>query len=161
MYEIDGARWVAPENIHLTLKFLGATPDDKLDEIEAAVEKAVSGFRKFYFSLDELGAFPSAKRARVIWVGIHHGANELIELSKAIENAMAPLGFEPENKAFKPHITLARIKNPKPIEAALSKVPAEGFSGRVINVDGVVIFESHLKRTGAEYEPARFIPLPG
>ncbi len=74
---------------------------------------------------------------------------------------MVPLGFEPESKVLKPHITLARIKNPKPIAAAFSKTPTEKFSGRVINVDGVTIFESHLKRTGAEYEPVRFIPLPG
>ncbi len=84
MDEVDGARWVAPENIHLTLKFLGTTSDDKLDEIAAAIEETVSNFRKFYFSLDGLGAFPSTKRARVIWVGVHHGANELIGLSKAI-----------------------------------------------------------------------------
>jgi len=161
MDKIENARWVSQGNIHLTLKFLGSTPEENLDDIENAVREAVSGFRKFYFSLGGLGTFPNARRARVVWVGINHGASELVELSQTIDKALTPLGFEPESKEFKPHITLARIKTPKSIEAALSEFKDDSFTGRLVNVDGVTIFKSTLKRTGAEYESLRYIPLSG
>lgn len=155
----DTARWVSKDNIHLTLKFLGDTPEDKVDEIEASIEHAVQNFRKFYFTLGGMGAFPTVRQARVIWVGVHHGAPEIVELSKAIEKALGRIGFKSELKAFKPHITLARLKMPKPVESALSSVSPDIFPGRVINVDGITIFESHLKPTGAEYTTLRYINL--
>lgn len=161
MDKIEDARWVSQGNIHLTLKFLGSTPEEKLDDIENAVSEAVHGFRKFFFSLGDMGAFPSARRARVIWIGVHHSASELVELSKTIEEALVPLGFEPENKEFKPHLTLARIKVPKSIEDVLSEFQDDTFTGRIVNVDGITIFKSTLKRTGAEYESIRYIPLSG
>ncbi|MHB8841946.1 MAG: RNA 2',3'-cyclic phosphodiesterase [Candidatus Aquicultor sp.] len=153
------ARWVAKDNIHLTLKFLGDTSQDKLDEIESAIGDAIQEFRKFYFTLGEMGAFPSARKARVIWVGVHHGAPELIELGKAIEKALEPLGYKRESKEFKPHITLARLKFPQPVGDALSRIPPETFPGRVINVDGITIFQSHLKPTGSEYTMLRYVNL--
>lgn len=153
------ARWVAKDNIHLTLKFLGDTPEDKVDAIETAVEVAVQEFRKFYFTLGEMGAFPNARKARVTWVGIYHGAPELVELGKAIEISLEPLGYKPELKELKPHITLARLKVTKPVDEALSHIPPETFPGRVINVDGLTIFESHLKPTGAEYTTLRYVNL--
>lgn len=161
MGKIENARWVSQSNIHLTLKFLGSTPEESLDDIENAVREAVSGFRKFYFSLGDLDAFPSARRARVVWIGVHHGASELVELSQTIERALIALGFEPENKEFKPHITLARVKAPKSIEDTLNEFQDDSFTGRLVNVDGVTIFKSTLKRTGAEYESLRYIPLSG
>jgi len=161
MDKIENARWVPQGNIHLTLKFLGSTPDEKLDDIENAIREAVHGFRKFFFSLGDIGAFPSHRRARVVWIGVHHGASELVELSQTIEKALIPLGFESENKEFKPHITLARIKAPKSIEAVLSEFQDDIFTGRIVNVDGITIFRSTLKRTGAEYESLRYVPLSG
>ncbi|MCL6472495.1 MAG: RNA 2',3'-cyclic phosphodiesterase [Firmicutes bacterium] len=159
--QLSNTRWVSPENIHLTLKFLGSTEDEKLDEIVNAIENAIKNFRKFYFSLDSVGGFPSSRKARVLWVGISHGSSELIELSKAIEESLAPLGFEIEKKPFKPHITLARIRIPTSIESAATQMPSGEISGRVVNVDGITIFQSRLKPTGAEYEAIRFIPLQG
>ncbi len=91
---------------------------------------------------------------------MQHGTNELIELGRAVEDALARLGFERERKEFKPHITLARLKMPKSIENALSDTSDGSFKGRIVNVDGITIFRSHLKPTGAEYESVRYIPLP-
>lgn len=158
---IEDARWLSKDNIHLTLKFLGSTPEESIDTIQSAIDNGIAGFRKFYFSLGELGGFPSANRARVLWVGVHHGAKKLVTLSHAVDEALAPLGFEPEKKPFKPHITLARIKTPTSISDAISKAPSDLFAGRLVNVDGVTIFQSRVRRSGAEYESLRFIPLPG
>lgn len=161
MGEIDSAKWVSSENIHLTLKFLGPAPEDKVDEIANAIEEAISGFRKFFFSLGGIGGFPNVRKARVLWVGVQYGKHELIALSKAIEEAMTELGFKPENKELKPHITLARIKTPLSIEKEIATVSLDELNGRVVNVDGITLFQSHLKRSGAEYESLRYIPLPG
>lgn len=157
--QVPGARWVRPDNIHLTLKFLGSTPEDKLDDIVAALEGVVEDFRKFYFSLGEVGGFPSKKRARVLWVGVQHGAAELIALSKAIEDALAPLGFEREKREPTPHITIARINQPKSVEQAVAEIDLATCAGRLVNVDSLTIFQSRLKRSGAEYTPLRQISL--
>lgn len=134
---------------------------EQFDEIEAAIEKGISGFRKFAFSLGRFDGFPSTNRARVLWVGVRHGEPELIKLNQAIETALAPLGFKPEDKQFKPHITLARLRTPRSIADAVSEMPTDSFCGRFVNVDGVTIFRSRLKRSGAEYESLRHIPLKG
>lgn len=126
-----------------------------------AIERGTLGFRKFSFSLGQLGGFPSVNRARVLWVGVRHGESELIQLSQTIDKALAPLGFKPEDKQFKPHITLARLKAPKSIADAISSVPTDSFFGRFVNVDGITIYQSRLKRSGAEYESLRYIPLQG
>ncbi|MDI6716559.1 MAG: RNA 2',3'-cyclic phosphodiesterase [Actinomycetota bacterium] len=159
--KLNTARWIAPHNIHLTLKFLGAVPEEKVGSINNALESAANRFRKFYFTLGELGGFPSKKRARVLWVGVHHGAEELVALSKAIDNELVPLGFEAEDKLFKPHITLARLKTPIPIEDAIAEVKVDKFLGTVVNVDSITLFRSHLTRVGAEYEALKQISLPG
>ena len=158
---LDGARWVSPHNVHLTLKFLGPTTAEQINDVTSAIEQGSMGFRKFSFSLGDLGGFPSINRARVLWVGVRHGERELIRLNQAIEKALAPLGFEPEEKQYRPHITLARFKTPKSIADAISKVPTESLFGRFVNVDGITIFQSRLKRSGAEYEPLRHVPLQG
>jgi len=132
-----------------------------VDAIEEALKEGVQDFRKFAFSLGQIGGFPSTKRARVLWVGVQHGAAELIKLSQAVEEAVTPFGFEVERKPFKPHITIARFKTPKPIEEAISKIPIDSLAGRFVSVDGITIFQSRLKRSGAEYEPLRHIPLHG
>jgi len=92
---------------------------------------------------------------------VHHGAEELVALSKAIDKELVPLGFEAEDKLFKPHITLARLKMPMPLEDAIAEVKVDKFLGTVVNVNSITLFRSHLTRVGVEYEALKQISLPG
>ncbi|MBI4733612.1 MAG: RNA 2',3'-cyclic phosphodiesterase, partial [Rubrobacteridae bacterium] len=157
--DISNTKWISKDNLHLTLKFLGDTPNTKQPLIEETTREAISGFRKFSATLDKPGSFPNENKARVIWVGIRFGAAELISLAGKIDQYLIEHGFQTENKPFKPHITLARIKTPIPVGAALHKIDTADISGHVINVSAVTIFESTLSKQGAKYEIVSRIPL--
>jgi len=105
------AKWVRAGNLHLTLKFLGGVPEDKLPEIEAALTKAVSGHAGFTMKLKDVGVFPDRKRPRVVWVGIED-SDALAAVQKGVEAAMADVGFKPEDRPFSPHLTIGRLKSP-------------------------------------------------
>ena len=156
---IESARWVARDNIHLTLKFLGSITEEQLADIESVLAAKAGVFKRFSFACGALGAFPNQKRARVLWAGIDKGAREFIELSKLVNTALEPLGFERDDKPFKPHITLARLNPPKSIEQPLRTVPEASYQGRSVPLEGITIFQSHLKPTGVEYTSRAFIPL--
>jgi 2'-5' RNA ligase len=102
-------RWVRPEGIYLTLKFLGDTPLSKLDEIKAALARAATGVGSFTFTVEGLGCFPSIRRPRVVWVGLQEPSGRLARLRDAVEAHVAPLGFPMERRRFSPHLTLGRV----------------------------------------------------
>jgi 2'-5' RNA ligase len=104
------ARWVRPEGIHLTLKFLGDVPADQIGEITGALERSCQGFAPFSLSCGGLGCFPNLKRPRVVWVGIQEETGTLAQLKKAIEENVAPLGYPTEKRKFSPHLTLGRAQ---------------------------------------------------
>ena len=103
-------RWVRPEGIHLTLKFLGETRPDQLEEVKSALDRAVSGVSPFTFTVGGLGCFPNTRRPRVIWVGLYEPTGTLSRLRDAIESHVAPLGFPTEKRPFRPHLTLGRVQ---------------------------------------------------
>ncbi len=105
------AKWVATENIHLTMKFLGAVPRTKLYDINSAVARVCEDFDKFDLALAGLGAFPSLDHPHVIWVGLTGDIEPLSRLQKCLEQALAKLGFIAENLPFSPHLTLARVND--------------------------------------------------
>jgi 2'-5' RNA ligase len=104
------AKWVDPYSIHLTLKFLGNITSPQVEEIKKAMEQARGGISPFHLELDRLGVFPNPKRVQVIWVGIGGNTESLSQLQKRIEYNLSHLGFAPEERAFTPHLTLARIR---------------------------------------------------
>ncbi|MBU2560177.1 RNA 2',3'-cyclic phosphodiesterase, partial [archaeon] len=105
-------RTMNPENLHLTLKFLGEIGDDSIDAVKKAMDGALSSFGPFEASLEGVGAFPNTDYMRVVWIGIKENSERLIEMQKALDEKLAPLGFAPE-KMFHPHLTLARVKSQK------------------------------------------------
>lgn len=108
--ETDWAmRWVEPESIHLTLKYLGEVRPDSADAVQAAAHRVASKTEPFRISMSQLGAFPSVRRPRVIWVGAE-ATPELRCLKHDLEWELAPLGFERETRAYHPHLTLGRVK---------------------------------------------------
>ncbi len=103
-------KWVAPDGIHLTLKFLGSIPLAKVDEITRAMAKACELVPPFELETAELGVFPNVKRPSVFWVGIRGDLDKLTTLQKWIDDILEPKGFPKEKRAFTPHLTLARIR---------------------------------------------------
>jgi 2'-5' RNA ligase len=106
----DSVRWVRPEGIHLTLKFLGDVPADQIGEISRALQKSCQGFAPFSLSCGGLGCFPNLKHPNVVWVGIHEETGTLAQLQQAIEENVAPLGYPTEKRKFSPHLTLGRVQ---------------------------------------------------
>jgi 2'-5' RNA ligase len=144
--------WVAPKNIHLTARFLGDT-DEKLvvnlkDLIDSVAEKphAVS------LTIDKLGAFPDMKRPRVIWAGLSGDTSPLQATADLIERAVCELGYTPEPKKFRPHLTLGRVKDPRGVEALMMAVQQFRPSPTSVVLDRLVLFRSTLTPQGSIYE---------
>src|SRR5581483_7889807 len=103
-------KWVRPEGIHLTLKFLGEAPPDRVPELEAALDQAAGGMRPVTLALSGFGAFPRISSPRVLWVGLtQEPALELLQ--HQVERTFEPLGFPTEARPFNPHVTLGRARN--------------------------------------------------
>ena len=146
------ANWTRPEGIHLTLKFLGEVPEERVSDIMTALTGAAKGSGKMNLGVAGAGAFPSGKNPRVLWLGVTGDVEKLGSLQAAVEDAMMGLGFEREERTFSPHLTLARIKFPKPRDHWQQKI--EGI--RDVNLGGfeadrISLMKSELKREGAVY----------
>jgi 2'-5' RNA ligase len=150
----DEVRWVAPENVHLTLQFLGAVPEPRLADVAAAVA-AAAGAVAGPFSLEVRGAggFPNARRPRVVWLGLEGDLAALRALVADLGRRLAPLGFPPEERAFSAHLTLGRARDgrgaPGLAGALAQAAQGDGIAWRAAEV---VLFESHLSPKGARYE---------
>jgi 2'-5' RNA ligase len=158
-------RWVQPKGIHLTLQFLGDVPSAKINSIAQAMTVACAPFHPFPITVGGLGCFPNAKRPRVTWVGVDEPTGTLAALQKAVERAMVPLGFEPEKRAFHPHLTLGRTQRRATRDqaqalGALVTATQVTVLGQM-DVDRVNLIRSDLRPTGAVYTPLTAAPLTG
>jgi RNA 2',3'-cyclic 3'-phosphodiesterase len=156
--DVGGARWVARENQHVTIKFLGWTPPPVLDAVLAAARAAVAGLGPWRTSLTHLGAFPSARRARVLWAALEDPDATMAALAGAVDKLTEPLGFVAEKRAYTPHLTLARLRPP----ARLPELPE--LSAPVcapFTVDDLRLYRSHLSPRGARYEVLERISFGG
>jgi len=148
-------RWVSLENIHLTLKFLGETPADRVEDIGREIAQRIPGIPSVALSLHGVGTFPGLpKPPRVLWVGLAGETETLLRLQAAVEAGMESLGWPPERRSFRPHLTLARAKRAfprKPFEAALAEF--REFSSPEFVLRHLVLFQSILRPTGAVYTP--------
>jgi 2'-5' RNA ligase len=144
------ARWVRLEGVHITLKFIGEVPDDRVELIRQSLG-ALSSFAPIEVRFAGLGFFPSARRPRVFWAGVEGGLR-LAELAAAIEMKLEPLDIAPEKRAFHPHLTLARFESPKGTQALRDTVEALGAPefGKEVFLE-FHLYRSVLKRSGAEY----------
>ncbi len=157
-------RWVPPENIHLTLKFLGDVSVKNLDVLQELIAGEAAQHKPMEFSVGGLGAFPKTRRPRVIWVGIEAPA-ELHALQRSIEARTTRIGYPPDNRPFSPHLTIGRVNrsaSPEDIRNigdVLNAMPV-GFLGAV-RVQAVHLFKSDLRPTGAVYSKIFTTPLAG
>ena len=154
-------RWVRPEGIHLTFKFLGEVPERRREAIEAALRAGAGGAaRPFALEAAGVGTFPETGTPRVLWVGVHGQIDEAAKTERAIDAAFGEIGFPPDERAFRPHLTLGRVKGPgrgdwRGFLARFAAARAGGFEVREI-----VLFESRLDPGGASYLPLAAFPLP-
>ncbi|MGB9776513.1 MAG: RNA 2',3'-cyclic phosphodiesterase [Anaerolineae bacterium] len=160
----ESIRWVKPEGIHLTLKFLGDTPVGQLDAIRATLTAVASRTSPCAFTVGGLGCFPNARRPRVIWVGVQPMGEELASLQRAVERAMKPLGFPPEGREFTPHLTLGRVRDRIP-PADLARLGALVSSTDIgtlgeVRAHSFALIQSVLKPSGAEYTPLAEFRIP-
>lgn len=151
--------WVKPANIHITLKFLGEVPEEKINEVFSACEVALKNASKFKMNLKGMGAFPDLKRPRVIWIGAGKGGKELSDMAAKMEEEMEKIGFPKEKRKFSPHFTIGRVKSPKNIEKLMELVKSTDFEMEDIEVKEVTVMRSQLHPAGAIYTPLKKIPL--
>lgn len=160
--EFPELAWVKADKRHLTLKFLGDVDDDRAAGLSSAMDGVSARHRPFTMELGGLGAFPNFRRARVLWLGVEQEPR-LELLHHDVEVAGADVGFEIEGRAFRPHITLARIRAPLDAErhkhlARMAK--AVDFTASV-PVDAITVFESTLARGGSHYRRLHMARLTG
>ena len=150
-------RWTRAEGFHLTLKFLGHVPDDRINRV-IEVLKPLCGFQKFSVEVKGFGFFPNAHRPRVLWVGVK-SPSALQDLAQRLEAAMEGVGFVPEQRSFTPHLTLARFKSPRPQPGLeeLLKQRGDASLGQ-FDVSEFVLFESKLSPHGAKYKKVATFP---
>jgi 2'-5' RNA ligase len=141
-------RWVPRENIHLTLRYLGDCPAASVGSIETALAAAAAKIRPFSVATDRFGAFPNARRARVLWLGLEN-TPDIQDLYLAVSEELASIGFAPEERPFVPHITFGRLKIPAAVELS---VLGSIKTGHTIAIDEVTLFASRLSPAGAKYE---------
>lgn len=145
--------WVKPENLHFTLKFLGEISDKQQESINQIIREVAGTITDFKIKLESLGAFPNVSRARIIWVGSEQVPEELKQIVEQLETKIAKLGIPKEERPFRAHITIGRIKHnliPSVLEKEVGKINNLEFNAR-----GITLFQSTLGRLGPTYTALR------
>ncbi len=151
--KIEGFRWVNPERMHITLKFLGEITDSQVLELETALQPPPHKLQPFYISFQGIGAFPGEKNPRVLWLGVDQGAEELRKIHAFIQNKL-PFQVKKE-KRFQPHLTLARRKKNEPL-AMDRGVFSENIScANWQYIDRFFLMKSTLHASGPVYQPVK------
>lgn len=155
-------RWVSPEKIHLTLKFFGNIEESRIDSIFQSIEEPIRNTPSFSLKVLGVGAFPSMKSPRVIWMGLVNGSQILTSLQKQIETQLEKIGFQPEDRSFHPHLTLGRTKSSRGKDGLVERMEKhkEGEFGD-FQVERVILFKSDLKPSGPMYTALREMKLGG
>ena len=149
-YDVD-IKWVALENVHLTLKFLGDTPEALLPGIRESILTIVSSYEPFYIKIYGTGVFPNKKYPKVIWVGIVN-SEALVNLQGDIENSMSLLGYKKEDKAFNPHLTMGRVRNQRGIFSIVNEIDIfQDKDFGTFRSDRLKFMKSELKPKGPDY----------
>lgn len=144
---LPGARWTTVENQHVTLNFLGWIEARLLPDVTAAVDATGDAHAPAEVSLSGLGAFPRARRARVLWAGIEDPRGLLPALAHDLGERLRAVGYEPEERAYTAHLTLARFKEPRAVELPELPGPPSAFTA-----DRITLFRTRLSPSGARYE---------
>jgi len=155
-------RWLDPGGMHLTLAFLGEVREEQVAAVESALAAAMTPRPPLGLVASGLGGFPSARRPRVVWAGIVGEGEALGRTAAAVASALVPLGFRAEERPFRGHVTLARVRSPRglqPLGDAVAAGVRADFGAWTARE--VVLYRSHLRTSGAVYEPLVRLPFGG
>lgn len=157
-----GVSWVRPEGIHLTLKFFGNIAEADIPIVSSMVDEATAGMSPLVVEVRGLGVFPDLRRPRVIWVGTGGEVTKLIDLQTMLEQGFCARGFAGEDRPFRPHLTLARIKQPLS-GRVLEKIITAGRHEKIghFTASSLILFRSDLTPKGATYSKLVEFPLRG
>lgn len=143
-----GVKWVGPDRMHLTLRFLGATPTEQLQALRHTLDDVARQQRPFTLSLDALGCFPNERKPRIIWIGLRDGLRPLQTLREGLDESLQPLGWTADDRPFHPHLTLGRVKDHR---ARVDLPWGQGVAPAEIPVSEIVLYESQLRPDGPRY----------
>ena len=152
-------KWVKPQNIHITLKFLGEITTERVEAACTGVRKALQTIGPFQLSLSRVGAFPNLDRARVLWVDVEKGRDELINLQHQIEDILFTRNFVREPRPFSPHLAIGRVRSPKGLGTLTDLVKQTPFQTLDFRVDRVAVIKSYLESSGSIYTVLEHAPL--
>jgi 2'-5' RNA ligase len=153
-------RWVKPDNIHLTLKFLGEIDESQVVPIGRILDNMTSGMAPFKLQVKGLGAFPNARNPKVIWMGMDDNQQRLVFFQEKLEETLAAIGFTPEKRDYSPHLTLGRVKDSRgkrDIEQIIEKYKNEDLG--YFTADTIIFFQSDLQPSGPVYSSLKTIQL--
>jgi len=153
-------KWVRPEQMHVTLKFLGDVEEEREEDIVTALETAAA-MAPFTFNLAGVGAFPNPRRPRVIWTGIDRGRDEVTTLAERVDAELAAKKFAREARPFSPHVTIGRVREPANFDELWRAVEATPFTGTAVDAREVRLVHSTLTPKGPIYNDLATIPLQG
>jgi len=155
------ASWPRPASLHITLKFIGETTAARVEALSRAARTAVEGFEPFDLSVEEGGTFPPRGAARVLWVGVRDDSGGLARLQRRLEDECEIVGFQREPRAYKPHLTLARIRAPRESQALADAHRRATFGPHTFEVKGLLVMRSELGPGWSRYTPLSSHPLGG
>jgi 2'-5' RNA ligase len=146
------AGWARPEGIHLTLKFLGEMPESRIQEVKSTLFQAAEATSRFRLKIAGAGAFPNLRNPRVVWLGVSGDIDRLLVLQGSVEKSMTAIGFDREERAFSPHLTLARIRYLRPRYSWQKAIDSiKDIRLAEFDVDHVSLMKSDMKPSGAVY----------
>lgn len=159
----DDVKWVAPDNLHWTIQFLGDITDELMASVCLLTSRIAASHEPFSLSATGIGAFPKPERPRTLWLGAGEGSEALCRLQDELEEALCELGFRPEHRRYVPHLTLGRVGRHAHAGAALADelVGLSNFDGGTMAVDEVTVYASELERGGPVYHVLARAPLGG
>lgn len=143
--------WDKAEKLHLTLKFLGDIDEVQLKNLSEAVEDSAKQISDFEIKIAETGIFPSKRNGRVLWLGVQDKQGNLLKLNETLENECSKRGFAKETRAFKPHLTIARLREPQKSGELIEKHLNQNFNSEKFTVSAITIYESRLQKSGSIY----------
>ncbi|HOP06600.1 MAG TPA: RNA 2',3'-cyclic phosphodiesterase [candidate division Zixibacteria bacterium] len=144
-------KWVKASNIHVTLRFLGDTEERLVPSLKTLIDKTAAGQNAVDTSVSGIGAFPNLRRPSVFWVGLGGGVESLADMADRIEQGVRELGFEPESKRFKPHLTIGRVRRDGDVRRLSQTVESYRLEPRRFRLNRIVLFQSTLTPQGPIY----------
>ena len=153
------ASWGRDANLHLTLKFLGEIPPTSVPDISTAASRAVVGIAPFSVRLEQTGSFPRQGQPRVLWIGLSDSSGKLSELHARLEDESANVGFDKDTRPFHPHLTVARLRQPRHARTLAAAHRQLEFEPAEIAVSELLVIRSELSSEGSRYTVVSRHPL--